>query len=143
MAQHNTREGKFRTNMGGTFLSAAIAAYLLSPLIAKSNPVLLAIGGIALAIGWDSLYERSVMQNRTRRHYYKTLISLVAGMILLVLTLGYTGWEDTVRQWNRCARLENAMLNGRGKTPDPNDGRSAPHDAFTALGCRPSLASAS
>lgn len=138
MAQHNTREGKFRTQSGGIFTAALIFAYFAAPLVSVANPTYLAIGGLVLSVGFISVYDRSVLLEHTRFKTACAYVGLIGGILILLITFAFAMVVDGARD-KRCAILQKTMLEGRGKVPNTDDGRSPAHDAFAALRCRPQL----
>jgi hypothetical protein len=136
MANEHTREGRFKRDHGGFALAGIILAYFASPLLGKSDPVLLLILGGSLGLTVLSAYERKVMLEKTRWNGVTLVGSLVVAVLCFITVIASAA--PLVSKLNRqCASLQNEMLNGRpAGSPAPPVGRSDPADAFQALGCR-------
>lgn len=135
MAESNTRDGRFRTRSGGIFLAAATLAFFLSPVLPLANQFGLVGGGFALAVGLLALHARSVLNDTSKLTRFASRYFLMGGLLVLVGVFTQAVSVDHERALH-CAELQRTMLGGNDALPALENGRSEPHDAFTALGCR-------
>ncbi|WP_129586231.1 hypothetical protein [Sphingomonas montana] len=135
MAQQNTREGKFRTELGGLFIGAAIASFFLGPLVAIGSPALWGLGGLGLGFAMIGIYNLQVIRPKwvKRTQWFSGILGAFG---LICLALAFVDACSTTSALDlRCQRLQNDML-GLSKL-QPAKNQSPPHDAFAALKCRP------
>ena len=138
MAQHNTREGKFKTELGGIAIGAVTASFFISPFVAQGDPVLWALGGLGISLALTNFYAISVLPgNNTRFKVWFAGISGAAGLIFISFAISDS--YSTLRALDRrCVKLQSEML-GVSKPAKPAVFRSPAHDTFAALKCRPQL----
>lgn len=135
-----TRVERFQRNTGGVLYATAALAFFISPLVSFGHPLGLAIGGIILAVAIIGLYNVHVlpnMQSKPKTTAFAYIMLFLAALVLGVTFL-YAYW-NTSAVASQCRKLQIDMIQG---VPNPPPGTapktySPPHDAFTALRCRP------
>lgn len=135
MGEDNTKHGRFRIKSGGFFIAAATCAFFLSPMLNLASPFYLLIGGLILSVGVMSKYEKDVLNDKSGFTAFMAKWGVLGSYLLLVCVFSQAIYVDAERS-KTCAILQESILNGNDKIPILENGRPAPHDAFSALGCR-------
>ena len=137
MADHNTREGRFRRDTGGVVVGAALAAFFLGPLMRFANPVLMGAGGTLLGFALFTVYQVYVVP--TVHKAMHILAAFIAFLGLLALTLAFvSATRISYAVDETCTGLQRQMMGAKeAVVPSLKPGQAEPKDAFQALGCRP------
>lgn len=136
MADHNTKEGKFRRRSGGAVIGAVTASFFLPPLIATGSPILWGIGGVFLGFTLLGLYNLAVLPTGVVDPKITNIIWPCGIIALCLLVLAFvSSCINSYRIGDRCKSIQSVMLTGRempGEAVKPDKA----HDVFAALGCR-------
>lgn len=125
MAEHNTREGKFRRGFGGVALGGALAAFFILPLLKFANPVGLAVAGGLAGMGLLGLYNARVVPGVKPFAEKVAWLFLLAGGFLAALALVFAG-QASMSVDGYCAHVQASMIDAarRGKPLGDADRKS-------------------
>jgi len=113
---------------GGLAVAGVVGAYFLQPLLAYSDPPLLAIFGLTLAVGIWNLFEY-IRNFGNKRFAITSFLCLLIGGLGLFGTL-MAGFWTAAETERTCGILEDRMLSDGGHRADDAQ-------VFTALKCAP------
>jgi hypothetical protein len=131
MADHNTREGKFRQGFGGIALGGALAAFFISPLLKFANPTVLAAGAVA-GMGLFGLYNARVVSDMKPFAEKVAWSFIFVGGSATVIALIFAS-QVSVSVDRYCSHVQARMIDAtRGGKPLGDI-----KDVFQALQCRP------
>ncbi|WP_442679877.1 hypothetical protein ACSBM8_01315 [Sphingomonas sp. ASY06-1R] len=132
MADHNTREGKFKREFGGVAIGGALAAFLVSPLLKFANPVALAIAGLLAGMGLLGLYNARVVSGVKPVAEKLAWCFLFAGGCAAAFALVYA--QEASSQLDRyCRVLQSRLIQADREHKALGNAK----DVFQTLQCRP------
>jgi hypothetical protein len=134
-AEH-TRAGRFRANAGGVIGAGIALGWCWSPLLRYANPLGLFATGLTLAVFIVEVWDRAVVEDRSKpvkpKSYFVLACLAVSGFLTGTEALYAAQGAD-----RRCATIQAAMLGGKDDKSNGGANRSDPADVYQALGCRP------
>ena len=131
MADHNTREGKFRRGFGGVALGGALAAFFISPLLKFANPTVLAVAGAVAGMGLFGLYNARVVSG-VKPFAEKVAWSFIfVGGSATAIALVFAG-QASVSVDSYCSHVQARMIDATRQGKPMSDIK----DIFQALQCR-------